>query len=161
MSYVNKVILIGRLGADPEMRYTADGTPVATFRIATTETRKNKDGTRVDQTEWHRIVAWRKLGEISGEYLKKGKLVYIEGRIQSREFEGRDGVKRKTFEIVASAMKMLGGQGGPGGGPGEERRGGSPSEHGDEDFVHESADEDDVPLEMTVQPAPGLKGPVG
>lgn len=78
MSYVNKVILIGRLGADPEMRYTADGTPVATFRIATTETRKNKDGTRVDQTEWHRIVAWRKLGEISGEYLKKGKLVYIE-----------------------------------------------------------------------------------
>jgi single-strand DNA-binding protein len=144
MSYVNKVILIGRLGADPEMRYTADGTPVATFRIATTETRKNKDGTRVDQTEWHRIVAWRKLGEISGEYLKKGRLVYVEGRIQSREFEGRDGVKRKTFEIVASSMKMLGGQGG---GAGDERRaGGAPSEHGDEDFVHESADDEDVPL---------------
>ena len=143
MSYVNKVILIGRLGADPEMRYTADGTPVATFRIATTETRKNKDGTRVDQTEWHRIVAWRKLGEISGEYLKKGRLVYVEGRIQSREFEGRDGVKRKTFEIVASSMKMLGGQGG---GAGDERRGGGPSEHGDEDFVHESADEEDIPL---------------
>lgn len=140
MSNVNKVILIGRLGADPELRYTADGTPVATFRLATTETRKNKDGTRVDRTEWHRIVAWRKLGEISGEYLKKGRLVYIEGSIQSREYEGRDGVKRKTFEIVATAMKMLS----TGGGTGE---GGRPpagfAEPADEDFVHE---EDDVPM---------------
>jgi single-strand DNA-binding protein len=146
MSYVNKVILIGRLGGDPEMRYTADGTPVATFSLATTETRKNKDGGRVEQTEWHRIVAWRKLGEISGEYLKKGKLVYVEGRIQSREYEGRDGVKRKTYEIIASAMKMLGGQGGPGG-PGEDRKGGGyPRERGDEDFVHEIGDEDDIPI---------------
>ena len=143
MSYVNKVILIGRLGADPEMRYTADGTPVATFRIATTETRKNKDGSKIDQTEWHRIVAWRKLGEISGEYLKKGKLVYVEGRIQSREYEGRDGVKRKAYEIVATAMKMLGG----GGSSPDERRGyGPPAEHAEEEFVHEPADEDDVPL---------------
>jgi single-strand DNA-binding protein len=142
MSYVNKVILIGRLGADPEMRYTADGTAVATFRIATTETRKNKDGTKVDQTEWHRIVAWRKLGEISGEYLKKGKLVYIEGRIQSREFEGRDGLKRKTFEIIASAMKMLGG-----GGSSDERRPTAVSEHhADDEFVPEPGEEDDVPL---------------
>ena len=147
MSYVNKVILIGRLGADPEMRYTADGTPVATFRIATTETRKNKDGAKVDQTEWHRIVAWRKLGEISGEYLKKGKLVYVEGRIQSREFEGRDGVKRKTYEIVASTMKMLGGQRGPVRWSRRRAKGRcSPHEHGDEDFVHEAADEDDIPL---------------
>jgi single-strand DNA-binding protein len=144
MSYVNKVILIGRLGADPEMRYTADGTPVATFRIATTETRKNKDGTKIDQTEWHRIVAWRKLGEISGEYLKKGKLVYVEGRIQSREYEGRDGVKRKTFEIVATSMKMLGGAASS---PDEKKAYGSSSaEHGDDDFVHEPAEEDDVPL---------------
>ncbi len=143
MSYVNKVILIGRLGADPEMRYTADGTPVATFRIATTETRKNKDGTKIDTTEWHRIVAWRKLGEISGEYLKKGKLVYIEGRIQSREYEGRDGVKRKAYEIVATNMKMLGGGGSS---PDERRPYGPAAEHTDEDFVHESADEDDVPL---------------
>jgi single-strand DNA-binding protein len=143
MSYVNKVILIGRLGADPEMRYTADGTPVATFRIATTETRKNKDGSKVDQTEWHRIVAWRKLGEISGEYLKKGKLVYVEGRIQSREYEGRDGIKRKAYEIVATSMKMLGG----GASSSDERRGYGPAaEHGDEDFVHEPADEDDLPL---------------
>jgi single-strand DNA-binding protein len=143
MSYVNKVILIGRLGADPDMRYTADGTPVATFRIATTESYKNKDGTKVDQTEWHHIVAWRKLGEISGQYLKKGKLVYIEGKIQSREYEGRDGVKRKTFEIVASNMKMLGG-----GGPDEKRSygGGGGGEHVEEDFVHEPADDDDIPL---------------
>jgi len=143
MSYVNKVILIGRLGADPEMRYTADGTPVATFRMATTETRKNKDGARVEQTEWHRIVAWRKLGEISAEYLKKGKLVYIEGRIQSREYEGRDGVKRKAYEIVASAMQMLS----SGGGPGDERKSGAPSQaHGDDDFVHEAPEEDDIPV---------------
>jgi single-strand DNA-binding protein len=139
MSYVNKVILIGRLGADPEMRRTADGTPVATFRIATTESWKNKDGSKAEQTEWHRIVAWRKLGEIAGEYLRKGKLVYVEGRIQSREYEDREGIKRKTFEIVANNMKMLGG-------PGDEKRGGSGlSEHGDDDFVHESMD-DDIPL---------------
>ncbi len=139
MSYVNKVILIGRLGADPEMRYTADGTPVATFRIATTETWKNKDGTKAEQTEWHRIVAWRKLGEISAEYLKKGKLVYVEGRIQSREYEGRDGVKRKSVEIIASNMKMLGG-------PADGGRGYGPGEHAEEEFVHEPADDDDVPL---------------
>jgi single-strand DNA-binding protein len=139
MSYVNKVILIGRLGADPEIRYTADGTPVATFSLATTETWKNKDGTKAEQTEWHRIVAWRKLGEISAEYLKKGKLVYVEGRIQSREYEGRDGVRRKAVEIIANNMKMLGGTG-------EERRSyGGPAEHGEEEFVHEPAD-DDVPL---------------
>jgi single-strand DNA-binding protein len=142
MSYVNKVILIGRLGRDPELRYTADGTPVATFSVATTETRKNKDGTKSERTEWHRVVAWRKLGEVVGEYLKKGKLVYIEGSIQSREFEGRDGVKRRTFEIVASAMKMLG----PGGG-GEERSS-KPAEFQephDMDFVPEKED-DDIPL---------------
>jgi single-strand DNA-binding protein len=142
MSYVNKVILIGRLGKDPEMRYTADGTPVATFSMATTETRKNRDGTKTDRTEWHRIVCWRKLGEVAGEYLKKGKLVYIEGSIQSREYEGRDGVKRKTFEIVANQMKMLGGNGD---GSGERR---PPAEQQQEqDFVPESEDlGDDIPL---------------
>ena len=141
MSYVNKVILIGRLGRDPELRYTADGTPVATFTLATTETRKNKDGTKTDRTEWHRVVAWRKLGEVSGEYLKKGRLVYIEGSIQSREFEGRDGVKRKTFEIVASAMKMLGGGGG-----GDDRKAADFHEPADVDFPPEKDEEDDVPL---------------
>jgi single-strand DNA-binding protein len=142
MSYVNKVILIGRLGADPEMRYTADGTPVATFRMATTETRKNKDGAKVDQTEWHQIVAWRKLGEICGEYLKKGKLVYVEGKLKSREYEGRDGVKRKVYEVIAADMRMLGGSASTG----EEKRGHAPADHGEEEFVHEPSEEDDVPL---------------
>jgi single-strand DNA-binding protein len=139
MSYVNKVILIGRLGRDPELRYTADGTPVATFTLATTDTRKNKDGTKSERTEWHRVVAWRKLGEVAGEYLKKGRLVYIEGSIQSREFEGRDGVKRKTFEIIASAMKMLGA------GSSDERKAPEFHEPADADFPPEK-DEDDVPL---------------
>ena len=139
MSYVNKVILIGRLGRDPELRYTADGIPVATFTVATTDTRKNKDGTKSERTEWHRVVAWRKLGEVVGEYLKKGRLVYIEGSIQSREFEGRDGVKRKTFEIVASAMKMLGPS------SADERKAPEFHEPADVDFPPEK-DEDDVPL---------------
>ena len=107
MSNVNKVILIGRLGADPELRYTAEGAPVATFNIATTEVWKDKNGTKQERTEWHRVVAWRRLGEIAGEYLKKGRLVYVEGRIQSRNFEGRDGTKRRTYEIVASTLKMI------------------------------------------------------
>ncbi len=141
MSNVNKVILLGRLGADPELRYTADGTPVATFRMATSETRKNKDGTKNERTEWHRVVAWRKLGEIAGEYLKKGRLVYIEGKIQSREYEGRDGVKRRTFEIVATDMKMMP----AGGGAVDDRRGQALPEHVDEDFVPETED-DDVPM---------------
>jgi single-strand DNA-binding protein len=140
MSYVNKVILIGRLGKDPEMRYTADGTPVASFSMATTETRKNKDGTRVDKTEWHRIVAWRKLGETVGEYLKKGSLIYIEGKIQSREYDARDGTKRRVFEIVADSMKMLGPS------PSGERKAPDFHEPADADFVPEKDEEDDVPL---------------
>ncbi len=118
MAGVNKVILIGHLGADPEIRYTADGTAVATFRLATTRRWTNKDGERVDQTEWHRIVAWRRLGEICAQYLSKGKQVYIEGRLQTRSWEDRDGNKRWTTEIIADEMQMLGGGGGAGGGGG-------------------------------------------
>ncbi len=141
---LNKVILIGRLGADPEMRYTADGTPVATFNLATSESYKNRDGSKVDQTEWHRVVAWRKLGEICGEYLKKGKLVYIEGKIQSREYEARDGGKRRTFQILANNMKMLGSGGNSS--SGEHRGQGSRQPGDDDDFVHEPYDDDDIPL---------------
>jgi single-strand DNA-binding protein len=141
---LNKVILIGRLGADPEMRYTADGTPVATFNLATSESFKNRDGSKVDQTEWHRIVAWRKLGEICGEYLKKGKLVYIEGKIQSREYEARDGGKRRTFQILANSMKMLGGSGDSS--SSGHRNQGSRQPGDDDDFVHEPYDDDDIPL---------------
>ncbi|MDD3845910.1 MAG: single-stranded DNA-binding protein [Syntrophorhabdaceae bacterium] len=145
MSNLNKVLLMGRLGADPELRYTTDGTPVATFRMATSESYKDKSGVKQERTEWHTIVIWRKLAEIAGEYLKKGRLVYIEGRIQSREYEGRDGVKRKVYEIVASDMKMLPtGQGGQGQ-PQEERRPfGAPKGQVEDDFVPEM--EDDVPM---------------
>ena len=142
MSNLNKVLLIGRLGADPELRYTADGVPVATFNVATSETFKDRGGTKQERTEWHRVVAWRKLGEIAGEYLKKGKLVYIEGKIQSREYEGKDGVKRKTFEIIASEMKMLG-SAGEARQTGEERKPYA-NHNGDPEFVPEV--EDDVPM---------------
>lgn len=107
MASVNKVILIGNLGADPEIRYTAGGTPVANFNLATKETWTNKDGVREDRTEWHRIVAWGKLGQICGEYLVKGKLVYIEGKLRTRSWEDREGNKRYTTEILAQTMQML------------------------------------------------------
>lgn len=113
MAAVNKVILIGNLGADPEMRYTANGTAVAKFRIATTEKFTDKDGNRQERTEWHRVVAWRKLAEICGQYLAKGKQVYIEGKIRNDTWE-KDGVKQYSYEIVADNMVMLGGAGGRG-----------------------------------------------
>ena len=109
MAGINKVILIGRLGSDPEVRYTPSGVAVANFNIATSEEWKDKDsGEKRERTEWHRIVAWRRLGEICGEYLSKGKQVYIEGRLQTRDWEDRDGNKRYTTEIVASDVQFLG-----------------------------------------------------
>jgi single-strand DNA-binding protein len=108
MASVNKVILIGNLGRDPEVRYTPSGTAVANFTLATTETWNNKDGEKQSHTEWHRIVAWRRLGEICGEYLSKGKQVYIEGRIRTNEWEDQEGNKRRTTEIEALNMQMLG-----------------------------------------------------
>lgn len=104
---INKAILIGRLGKDPDIRYTPDGTMVTTFRIATDEQWKDKNGEKVQKTEWHQIVTYRKLAEICGNYLVKGKLVFIEGRIQTRSWEDKEGIKRYTTEIVASDMKML------------------------------------------------------
>ncbi|MBU0481409.1 MAG: single-stranded DNA-binding protein [Proteobacteria bacterium] len=103
---INKAILIGNLGGDPEMRYTQSGSAVANFNLATTET-WTKDGKKEEKTEWHRIVAFQRLGEICGEYLSKGSRVYIEGKIQTRQWEDRDGNKRYTTEIVAREMKML------------------------------------------------------
>ncbi len=104
---VNKAILVGRLGKDPEVRYTPDGTMVTNFNLATDEQWKDKNGEKVQKTEWHRIVTFGKLAEICGNYLVKGKLVFIEGRIQTRSWEDKDGVKRFTTEIVANDMKML------------------------------------------------------
>ena len=105
---LNKVILIGNLGRDPEVRYTPGGLAVANFSMATSETWTNKEGEKETRTEWHRIVAWGKLGEICGEYLSKGKQIYIEGRIQTREWEDKEGNKRYTTEIIALQMLMLG-----------------------------------------------------
>jgi single-strand DNA-binding protein len=104
---VNKVILIGRLGADPEVRYTQDGAMVTNFRLATDEQWKDKSGERVQRTEWHRIVTFGKLAEICGNYLSKGRLVYIEGRIQTRSWDDKDGNKRYATEIIALNMQML------------------------------------------------------
>src|SRR5215469_3033736 len=105
---VNKVILVGRLGKDPEVKYTPSGTPVAKFTLATDDVYKDRAGEQQRRTEWHTIVAWSKLAEICGEYLVKGKQVYIEGSIRSRQWEDQSGNKRTAYEIVARDMKMLG-----------------------------------------------------
>ena len=105
---VNKVILIGNLGRDPEMRQTKSGDQVASFSIATSWFKKDENGERQKQTEWHKIVAWNRLAEICNEYLTKGRQVYIEGRLQTNEWTDSDGNKRYTTEIVASEMQMLG-----------------------------------------------------
>jgi single-strand DNA-binding protein len=112
MSGVNKVILVGNLGADPEIRHTPSGTTVANMRIATSEVFSNKSGEREQRTEWHRVVAFGRLAEIIGQYLKKGRQIYIEGRIRTREWEDQGGNKRYTTEIIANQMVMLGGRGG-------------------------------------------------
>ncbi|MBW1897356.1 MAG: single-stranded DNA-binding protein [Deltaproteobacteria bacterium] len=111
MAGVNKVILIGRLGRDPEVRYTPSGVAVANFTIATSEQWTNKDGEKEERAEWHKIVAWKRLGEICGEYLHKGSQVYIEGKLQTKAWEDRDGNKRYTTEVIAYTMQMLGAAG--------------------------------------------------
>ena len=111
MSGVNKVILVGRLGADPEMRHTASGTAVCNFNLATSEKFKNKNGDMEERTEWHRVVTWARLAEICGQYLRKGKQIYVEGRLQTRQWDDKDGNKRYTTEIVAQNMTMLGSAG--------------------------------------------------
>lgn len=108
---LNKVQIIGHLGADPELRYTTNGQAVATFNVATTDSWTDAQGQAQERTEWHRVVAWRKLGEIAGEYLSKGKQVYIEGQLQTRSWDDQNGVKRYTTEINAREMIMLGGKG--------------------------------------------------
>jgi single-strand DNA-binding protein len=104
---INKVILIGNLGSDPEMRYTANGTAIAKFRVATNESYNDKEGNRQEHTEWHLVTAWGRLGEVCGQYLSKGKQVFIEGRLRTSSYE-KDGIKRYTTEIIARDMQMLG-----------------------------------------------------
>ncbi|MFL6664041.1 MAG: single-stranded DNA-binding protein [Rhizobacter sp.] len=115
MASVNKVILIGNLGRDPEVRYTPSGSAVCNVSVATTRSWKNKDsGDKVEETEWHRVVFYDRLAEIAGEYLKKGRSVYVEGRLKTRKWQDKDGAEKYTTEIIAEEMKMLGGREGMG-----------------------------------------------
>ena len=154
---LNKVLLIGNLGRDPEMKYTPQGTPMTTFTMAVSRRRQTPDGEWKDETEWFRIVAWQKLAEQCNEYLRKGSKVYIEGRLQTREWQGQDGQNRQTVEVVANEMMMLDsrqtGPGGPGGAGGyygaEERHapvrgGGAPEPGGFDDNM--DSDVDDIPF---------------
>jgi single-strand DNA-binding protein len=145
MASVNKVILVGNVGRDPELRYTQGGQPVASFSIATNERFKDKEGNWKDRTEWHRIVAWARLAEICGEYLRKGSQVYVEGRIQTRDWEDKEGNKRQTTEIVALSMQMLGRRGGEAGGPplGEESQA---PRGGDDPLGPSSGADDEIPF---------------
>ncbi|MCG9026391.1 single-stranded DNA-binding protein [Laribacter hongkongensis] len=121
MASVNKVILVGNLGRDPEVRYMPNGEAVCTFSIATTDNWKDKSGQKQERTEWHSIILYRRLAEIAGEYLRKGRPVYIEGRIRSRKYTGKDGVERTAFEIEATELQMLGGLEESGGNARQER----------------------------------------
>ncbi len=154
---VNKVILIGRLGADPEVRYTPSGMPVANFRIATSENWNDKQGQKQERTEWHRIVVWGKLAELCGQYLSTGRQVFIEGRLQTRQWDDRDGNKRYTTEVQAREITFLGGrgEGAPAGGgnrkaaapsSGEGGGGGGGGEDQGYDYGPPPMADDDVPF---------------
>ena len=106
---LNKVILIGRLGKDPEVRYMPNGEAVCNFSVATSEKYTDKNGQRQEATEWHNVTMYRKLAEIAGKYLTKGSQVYLEGKIQSRKYQGKDGIERTAYDIIVNEMKMLGG----------------------------------------------------
>ena len=133
MGSVNKVILLGNLGRDPELKYTPSGSPVATFTLATNESWKDKDGNKQEHVEWHRIVAFGKLAEICGEYLRKGRQVYIEGSIRSRSFKDREGNDRTISEVRADNLVMVGRPEG-GGAEGARTAAEKPPEYSDEDI---------------------------
>ena len=132
---VNKVILVGNLGADPDMRYTPSGQGVCELRVATSESWNDKNGQRQERTEWHRIVVWGKRAEVCSKYLAKGRQVFVEGRIQTRTYDDKDGNKRYITEIIANDVQFLGGGGREGGaGGGKERSDGGPPPPSDSDF---------------------------
>ena len=148
MASVNKVILVGNLGRDPETRYTTSGEAVTNVSIATTDTWKDKSGEKQERTEWHRVAFFGKLAEIAGEYLKKGSQVYVEGRLQTRKWQDKEGQEKYTTEIVADRMQMLGSRAGAGGGDAPERatstagagRSGAPAKKNVDDL------DDDIPF---------------
>jgi single-strand DNA-binding protein len=145
---LNKAMLIGNLGQDPETRYTQDGTCVCNIRLATTERFKDRNGQQQERTEWHRVVLWGKLGEIANQYLKKGARVFIEGRIETRKWQDKEGQDRYTTEIRASEMKMLGGgtRGDDAGGASPSAPSRAPSRSGSDPFA-DSPDFGDVPVD--------------
>lgn len=138
MAGVNKVILIGNLGKDPEIRHLESGAAVASFPLATTESYKNKNGERVDQTEWHNIVLWRGLAEVAEKYLKKGNQIYVEGRIRTRSWEDNEGNKKYMTEIIGNNMTMLGGK--------KDDSGINTQSGSQESTVPEPTEEDDLPF---------------
>jgi single-strand DNA-binding protein len=147
MASVNKAILIGNLGKDPELRYTPSGQAVASFPLATTERYKDKDGNWQERTDWHNVVVWGRQGETVKEYLKKGRSTYVEGRIQTRSYDDRDGNKKWITEIVASRVQFLGGRG-EGGSGGRSESVGEPPNSESENVPEPLAtgDDDDLPF---------------
>jgi single-strand DNA-binding protein len=150
---INKVILVGNLGQDPEIRYTADGRPIANFSLATSETWKDKNsGEKREKTEWHRVVVFGKLAEICGEYLSKGRQVYIEGRLQTRKWQGQDGQDRYTTEVVVDirgTMQMLGTRDNAGSRPSAGGGGGEGGGYQDQGYPpppYQNDQEDDIPF---------------
>ncbi|MCH8248382.1 MAG: single-stranded DNA-binding protein [Proteobacteria bacterium] len=142
---INKVILVGNVGGDPETRYMPSGSAVTNITIATNETWKDKQtGEKKERTEWHRVALFNRLAEVAAEYLRKGSQVYIEGKLRTRKWQGKDGQDRYTTEIIASEMQMLGGRSGSGGGAnfGDDNQGGgnAPPQPGPDDF------DDDIPF---------------
>ena len=154
MGSVNKVILVGNLGRDAELRYTPGGAAVATLNMATTETWTDKSGQRQEKTEWHRVVFWGKVAESLTEYLTKGKQVYVEGRLETRQWNDKDGNKRYTTEIKGDKIVLLGSAGGGGGrggagmsrGGGEDSMGGAQPSHGGADVPDTPLTDDDIPF---------------
>ena len=151
MGSVNKVILVGNLGRDAELRYTPGGAAVATLNMATTENWTDKSGQKQEKTEWHRVVFWGKVAESLTEYLTKGKQIYIEGRLETRQWNDKDGNKRFTTEIKGDKIVLLGGGGGRGGGGmsrggGEESMGGGQPSHGGADIPDTPLTDDDIPF---------------
>jgi len=149
MGSVNKVILVGNLGRDAELRYTPGGAAVATLNLATTEVWNDRNNQRQEKTEWHRVVLWGKQAESLQEYLTKGKQIYIEGRLQTRQWDDKDGNKRYTTEIKADRITLLGGgsgAGGRGGGGGGMERGGAPAGGGMDEPPMEPITDDDIPF---------------
>lgn len=150
MASLNKVMLIGNLGKDPEVRYTTSGQAVASFSVATSEKFKNRNGEMEERTEWHNVVLWGRQAEVAGEYLAKGRTVFIEGRLQTRKWQDKDGKDRYSTEVVGDRMQMLGGKGEGGSG---RQGGGRPTGEGNYNASPASYDEpaafnpdDDIPF---------------